>query len=64
MSAPATPEELRATAQRLRDQAARIKAGAQFADSAQARMQDEEAARGCIRRAEQMEKEAAQMGGQ
>lgn len=64
MSTPATPEELLATAQRLREQAARIKTSAQYADSAQARTMDEDAARDCIRRAEQMEKEAAQMGGQ
>lgn len=54
----ATCEELLATAQRLREQARRLNESAQYADSSQARTRDQDAARDCIRKAEQMEKEA------
>lgn len=60
MTAPATRDELLATAQRLREQARRLNEAAQFADSAQARTRDQDDARDCIRKAEQMEKEAAE----
>lgn len=63
MTSSATREELLATAQRLREQARRLKDSAQYADSSQARTRDQDAARDCIRRAEQMEKEAAESYG-
>lgn len=61
MSYPVTKADLLATAKRLREQAASLSANAQYADSAQARNADEFAAKDCIRRAEQMEKEVAAM---
>lgn len=57
---PTQREELLATALRLREQAKRLRTSAEYADSGQARSRDENDARDCIRRAEQMEKEAAE----
>lgn len=54
-------EELLITADRLRQQATRLRQNAQWADSRQARENDERDARDCITRAEQMESDAAGM---
>lgn len=59
MSFPTTRAELLATAEQLRAQAKRLQEAAQWADSNQAATRDRDEARDCIRRAEQMEKEAA-----
>lgn len=61
MNKPVTKEELLASAKLQREQAARLSEQAKWADSGQARRQDEDSAKACIRRAEQMEKEAAAM---
>lgn len=59
MSQQPTREELLATAQRLRDQAKRLRQSAEYADSGKVRMDDLNTADGLVRKAEQMEKEAA-----
>jgi hypothetical protein len=59
MSTTTTRAELLSGAERLREQARRLRESAQYADSAQARTSDEDDARHCIVRAEQMEKDAA-----